>query len=164
MLRALPALAVLPVVLGGVTAATASRAGIACGRATPVDQSAPVGRAVPLANMLWLAVYPFDAGYPTKTILTAQRSLPGRIVLRGWSCDEGHRLRFWYRDRLPFERVPVSPTALRNRGSITTAVGQWPKQAMHGGYFMFWRSGLWKIVAYRDGRAIGKAIVVSAPD
>jgi hypothetical protein len=35
---------------------------------------------------------------------------------------------------------------------------------MRGGYFMFWRSDLWKIVAYQGGRRIGTAIVRSSPD
>jgi hypothetical protein len=164
MLRALLALPVLFVVLGGVAASSAANVGAACGRATPIDRSAPLGRAVPLARTLWLAVYPFSAGYPTKTIVMAQHSFSGRIVLLGRSCDDGRRLRFWYRDHLPFAQVPVSPGALRRTGSFTAAFGPWPKQTMRGGYFMFWRSGLWRIVGYRNGRPIGTAIVRSAPD
>ena len=135
-----------------------------CGPPTAVDRSAPLGRAVPLANTLWLSVYPFAAGYPTKTIVTAQRSFSGLIMLRGWSCDDGRRLGFWYRDRLPFAQVPVSALALRTRGSVATTFGPWGKQTMRGGYFMFWRTGRWKIVAYRNGRRIGSVIVRSAPD
>ena len=135
-----------------------------CGPPTAVDRSAPLGRAVPLANTLWLSIYPFTAGYPTKTIVTAQRSFSGRIVLRGWSCDDGRRLRFWYRDRLPFDQVPVSALALRTTGGLAAAFGPRSKRTMRGGYFMFWRTGRWKIVAYRNGRRIGTVIVRSAPD
>jgi len=30
---------------------------------------------------------------------------------------------------------------------------------MRGGYLMFWTTGLWKVVAYQDGRQVGTAIL-----
>jgi hypothetical protein len=163
MWRTLPALAVLSTVLGAVTGSSASSIGITCGAPTKIDRAAPLGRAASLDDTLWLAVYPFSSGYPTKMIVMAQHRLPARIALRGWSCADGGPLRFWYRDRLPFGNVPVSSAALRRKGGLTAGFGPWPTHAMRGGYVMFWRSGLWKIVAYRGGRSIGTAIVRAAP-
>jgi hypothetical protein len=54
----------LPSAPGTTRSALANR----CGGATPIDASAPLGRATPLGEILWVSVYPFQAGYPTKTI------------------------------------------------------------------------------------------------
>jgi hypothetical protein len=158
----IPAVAAL-VLLSGATAARSS-GGISCGSATPVDPSAPLGRAIPLAHVVWLAVYPFNPGYPTKTIVMAQRRIQRPVVIRGWNCTSGSPLRFWYRIQggLPFVRVPTTVANLRRTGSLSVTLGPWPARAMWGGYFMFWRSGLWKVVAYQDGRKIGTAIVRAA--
>jgi hypothetical protein len=141
--------------------ASSSRGAIRCrAHPTPIDRSAPLGHATPLGNVLWLGVYPFQPGYPTKTIVMAQRSLKRPIVLRGWSCADGSPLRFWYREGLPFGgHVPVTDAELRRTGNLRAAFGPWPKRAMTGGYLMFWRTGLWKIVAYERQRVVGTAVV-----
>jgi hypothetical protein len=36
--------------------------------------------------------------------------------------------------------------------------------AMKGGYLMFWRADLWKVVAYQDKRSVATAIVRSASE
>jgi hypothetical protein len=131
-----------------------------CGRVTPIDQSAPLGRSTPLGHVLWLAVYPFAAGHPTKTIVMAQRRLARRVVIRGWDCSTGSRLRFWYRNGPPFSRVPVSPERLRHTGTLTSTFGPWPAEAMRGGYLMFWHSGVWKVAAYSGDKAVGTAIIL----
>jgi len=110
-------------------------------------------------HVVWLAVYPFASGSPTKTIVMAQSRLARPVVLRGWNCASGSPLRFWYREGLPFTHLPVTPAELRRTGSLSPTFGPWPVRGMRGGYFMFWTTGLWKIVAYRDGRAIGAAVV-----
>ena len=137
-----------------------STSAISCARATPVDQSAPLGHAVPLRRVLWLAVYPYMSGSPTKTIVMAQGRLVKPVVLRGWSCSSGSPLRFWYREGLPFAQLPVTAAALRRTGSFSPKFGPWPaRRAMRGGYLMFWTTGLWKVVAYQDGRQVGTAIL-----
>jgi hypothetical protein len=151
-------------VLAGSTGTSSSGVGISCGPAAPFDHSAPLGRAVAVRDVLWLGIYPFDSGYPTKTNVMAQRSIRGRIVLRGWNCATGSKLRFWYREGPPFEHLPVTSAALRHTGSLGATFGPWPAKAMRGGYLMFWRAGLWKIVAYQDSRWIGTAIVRAARD
>jgi hypothetical protein len=132
-----------------------------CGRVTPIDQSAPIGRATPIGHVLWLAVYPFAAGYPTKGIAMAQRRLSRPVVIRGWDCANGSRLRFWYRDPLPFSRVPVSAARLRHTGTLSASFGPWQPRAMRGGYLMFWHGGAWKLTAYSGGRAVGTAVVLA---
>jgi hypothetical protein len=134
-----------------------------CASATPIDPSAPLGRAVPLGDVLWLAVYPYAPGHPTKAIVWARRPLAARVVLRGWDCATGRRLRFWYREGQPFQRLPASAAAMRRRGSLSATFGPWPAQAMTGGYLMFWRAGLWKIVAYEGGAPVGTVTVRAAP-
>ena len=112
-----------------------------------------------MRKLLWLGVYPFDPGYPTKMVVMAQARLHKPVVLRGWSCADGTPLRFWYRDGLPFAQLPVAADELRRTGSLRARFGPWPARGMHGGYLMLWRQGRWKIEAYRDGRRVGTAIV-----
>jgi hypothetical protein len=151
------------VLLAGAAAPSASVFG-RCGSATAVDRTAPLGRAIPVRGVLWLAVYPFDPGYPTKAVVVAQRPIRDRVVLRGWDCASGSRLRFWYRDGLPFTDLPVPAASLRATGSLSAAFGPWPARGMHGGYLMFWHSGGWKITVYEHGRLIGSAIVRTRSD
>jgi hypothetical protein len=145
------------------TAAVAEpQARIACRQATPVDPSAPLGRAVPLGRVVWLSVYPFRPGYPTKTIIRARHRLGAQLTIRGWSCATGSSLRFWYRNgSLPFTQLPVSSAELRRSGTLSPTFARGTFVRM--GYFMFWRSGLWKIAAYRNGHQLASAIVRAAP-
>jgi hypothetical protein len=132
---------------------------IKCGPATRVDRSAPIGRAVPLGDVLWLGVYPYDPGYPTKVVVMARMRLEHPIAIQGWSCATGARLRFWYRESLPFANLPVRAEELRAKGSLRVTFGPWPRRASRGGYFMFWRAGSWKVVAYDGRRTIGSAVI-----
>src|SRR5712692_7375447 len=156
------ALLVVAAMLAGGAGASASTSAISCARATPVDQSAPLGHAVPVRRVLWLAVYPYTSGSPTKTIVMAQARLTRPVTLRGWNCASGSPLRFWYREGLPFSHLPVTAAQLHRTGSLSPRFGPWPARGMRGGYLMFWTTGLWKIVAYQDGRAIGTAIFRAA--
>jgi hypothetical protein len=134
-----------------------------CGPATPVDPTAPLARAVPLGRALWLSVYPFQSGYPTKTIVKARHPLRRRITIRGWNCALGSSLRFWYRNgSLPFGHLPVTASKLRRTGTLSVTFR--PGMSVRMGYFMFWRTGLWRIAAYRNGLKIATAIVRAAPD
>lgn len=164
MWRTLAIGAVIAMVLASGAAASGPSSRVGCGRATPVDPSAPIGRAVPLGHVLWLGVYPFEAGYPTKTIVMAQRRIRRSVAIRGWNCRNGAPLRFWYHEGLPFARVPVTPADVRATGSLRASFGPWPAGAMRGGYLMFWRSGLWEVAAYQGGREIETAIVRAGAD
>jgi hypothetical protein len=135
---------------------------IPCGRPTPIDAAAPVGRAIPIAHRLWLGVYPFQQGHPTKVVAVAQRKFRIAVVLRGWNCATGKPLRFWYGEGNP--GAPLSTNALRTSGDLRVTFGPWEARAMRGGYFMFWRTDLWKIVAYQAGRPVGTAIIRPGPD
>jgi hypothetical protein len=161
--RASVAVGLLGIVFASGNRTSWSSVSSRCGRVTPIDHSAPIGRATPLGHVLWLAVYPFAVGYPTKAIAMAQRRLRGPIVIRGWDCANGNRLRFWYRNGLPFSRVPVSSARLRRAGTLSASFGPWQPRAMRGGYLMFWHGGAWKLAAYSGGRAIGTAVVLARP-
>ncbi len=154
--------AVVATLLASGAGASETKGAIGCRSATPFDQSAPLGHAVRVGKVLWLAAYPFQSGYPTKTIVMAQRRISQPVVLRGWYCASGSPLRFSYRGGLPFKHVPVTATELRRTGGLSAAFGPWPARAVKGGYLMFWTTGLWKIVAYQDGRQVGTAIVRAA--
>jgi hypothetical protein len=130
-------------------------------RVTPIDQSAPLGRATPLGHVLWFAVYPFAVGHPTKAIAMAQRRLERPVVIRGWDCANGSRLRFWYRNGLPFSRAPVNSARLRRTGTLNASFGPWQPRASTGGYLMFWHRGAWKLAAYSNGRTVGTAVVLA---
>jgi hypothetical protein len=161
MRRAVAAGAVVALI-GGAARASTSEAQIRCRSATPIDSTAPIGRAVPIAKTLWLGIYPFQKGYPTKAIVMAQRTFQRAVMFRAWNCANGMPLRLWYREGNPGS-VPMSINRLRNTGDIHVRFGQWPASAMRTGYFMFWRNDLWRVVAYQRGRQIGTAIVRSAP-
>jgi hypothetical protein len=159
--RALVAVGLLGITLACGDGKSWSRVSSRCGRVTPIDQSAPIGRATPLGHVLWLAVYPFAAGHPTKAIAMAQRRLRKPVVIRGWDCANGSRLRFWYRNGLPFSGVPVSSARLRRTGTFSASFGPWQPRASRGGYLMYWHGGAWKLGAYSGGRAIGTAVVLA---
>jgi hypothetical protein len=117
-----------------------------------------------MGNLLWVGVYPYQPGYPTKTIVVAQRAIEGRVTLRGWDCASGNRLRFWYREGSPFLHLPVTAAALRRTGSLTaTWTSPWRKKAMTGLYLMFWHEGLWKLTVYHRRHKLGSAIVQALP-
>ncbi len=122
--------------LAGGAGASASTSAISCARATPVDQSAPLGHAVPVRCVLWLAVYPYTSGSPTKTIVMARGRLARPVTLRGWNCSSASPLRFWYREGLPFSQLPVTAAQLRRTGSLSPRFGPWPARGMRGGYLI----------------------------
>ena len=155
------ALALMP---AGIQAGAPTSAGSSCGSPTAIDRSAPIGRAVPLGGLVWLGVYPYADGYPTKVVVLAQRDLHRAIVVTGRRCADGKPLRFWYHKEpaLPFAHVPVSSDKLRRTGTLSARFGPRPARAMTGGYFQFWAAGRWKIVAHQDRRVVATAIVVVA--
>jgi hypothetical protein len=122
--------------------------GLACGTAAAVDTSAPLGHAVALGDVLWLAIYPYSQGYPTKVIVMARRRLRSAVEIRGWQCSTGRRLRFSYREN-PTIQTPVA------------RFGPWPADGMRGGYFNFWAPGKWKIVARVKGRVVASTVITT---
>jgi hypothetical protein len=150
-------------VFAGASAAAAPNRALTCGRPTPVDRSAPIGRAIPFGRLLWLGVYPFTPGYPTKAVVMARRPLSRAVAIGGWNCASGEVLRVWYREGVPFVRMPVSVAELKQTGDRHASFGPWPSGAMRGGYLLFWRSGRWKLVAVKDGHEIASVIVRTAP-
>ena len=148
--------------LTATSAAAAPHHGMTCGRPTPIDRSAPIGRAVPLGHLLWIGVYPFDPGYPTKAVVVAKTRFVRRVAIHGWDCSSGDVLRVWYREGLPFPQVLVSAAELRRAGDRYASFGPWPAGAMRGGYLLFWRTGRWKIVATAGRREVASAIVRAA--
>ena len=159
--RAVLAATLATAALAGVPQTAGSARTVQCGGPTPIDRSAPIGRARPLGNVLWLGVYPFTSGYTTKVLVMAQRRI-GKISIRGWNCANGARLRFWYRDGGPPTVGPSPAATIRKTGTLRTSFGPWDAATARGGYFMFWRPGLWKIVAYRGQRRVATATVVAA--
>jgi hypothetical protein len=135
---------------------------LSCGGATPaVDHpTSSLTRAVPLGDVLWLGVYPYRRGYPTKVVVESHGALANTIVVRGRRCGSGRLLRFWFREGEPFRVVPTSAARLRSTGTLRIAVGPYPADGSGGGgYFNFWAGGKWKIVAYEQGRLVGVAIL-----
>jgi hypothetical protein len=133
-----------------------------CGGATPIDTSAPLGHATPFGAVLWITVYPFQPGYPTKAVVMSQRAINEPITLRAWNCTSQRPLRFWYLGGLPFRHVPVTATALRRTGTLRATFGPpFPARGTRGGYLMFWRTGVWRIAAYQGGQRIATAVVTS---
>lgn len=156
------AAAVAAALLAGAADNAKSTLSNRCGGATPIDTSAPLGHATPLGAVLWISVYPYQPGYPTKAVVMAKRAINEPITLRAWNCTSDRPLRFWYLGGLPFRHVPVTATALRRTGTLRATFGPpFPARGMRGGYLMFWRTGVWKIAAYRSGQRIAKAVVTS---
>lgn len=116
-------------------------AAAACsGPVTPVV-STPTGLASARAvgDVLWISAPYYGNGYPTGSVIGANRSTSlSRVVLRGWRCSDGRLLRFWFyfyknrppefsspeqatRQEEPFanHHGPVSSAALASTGTFT---------------------------------------------
>jgi hypothetical protein len=147
----------------GKPGAQTSPSRIACGApAAPVRQPLPeLTQAVPVGELLWLAVYPLQPHRPTKVIVAAQRGVTDRIVVRGQQCSTGARLRFYYGEGSEFVH-DVSVKTLQRSGSLQLVFGPSPDDSVlhsRGGYFNFWSTGKWKISAYVNGVAVAATVL-----
>ena len=136
---------------------------IRCGPpAARVDRPLPyLTSAIPLGDVLWLGIYPYRRGYPTKVIVAPQRAMTEPLIVRGRQCTTGKRLRFWYRDGDPFARLPVSAARLRAKGALSAVFGPWAEggEPAAGGFFNFWAGGRWKITASIGTQTVAAIVV-----
>jgi hypothetical protein len=103
----------------------------------------------------------FDAGYPTKVLLWTKRHRPVTtpFVVRGWSCSDGKRLRFWYRrSGVPFAHLPVTQQELERTGDLAPALSNRGYGEFRG-YMLFSHAGRWKISVWQRRRLLGKVVV-----
>jgi hypothetical protein len=168
MRRLLVVVCVLVLLIPAGGGAAEPSAGIACGTPSPLGSNG-FPRVGPLmfgfynypANTTGRAHSTFTPGYPTKVVLQLKphRPLRTRLLLRGWSCSTGKRLRFWYeRDRLPFTRLPATTEQLERTGSLVQVLPADRAVGFHG-YMLFTRSGKWKITVASPSARLGSVVV-----
>ena len=103
----------------------------------------------------------FTPGYPTKVVLQLRphRPLRTRLILQGWNCSTGKRLRFWYdRERLPFNHLPATTEQLEQTGALVQILRADRKAGFHG-YMLFTQPGRWKVTVRRPGATLGSVVV-----
>jgi hypothetical protein len=98
-------------------------------------------------GQLWLFRYPFQPGYPTKTIIKPAKAIKRPLLLVGSRCSDGRGLRFWFYDddrRLPKGSGGNARAVLRphSRGRVYT------------GYLIFAGPGDWRLNLYSSGNTV----------
>ena len=145
-----------------------ARGGISCGAPSRLGPNG-FPRVGPLvfgfynypANTTGRAHSTFMPGYPTKVVLQLKphRPLRTRLILQGWNCSTGKRLRFWYdRERLPFSNLPATTEQLEQTGALVQTLRADRKAGFHG-YMLFTKPGRWKVTVRKPGVTLGSVVV-----
>jgi hypothetical protein len=112
------------------------------------------------ANTTGRAHSTFTPGYPTKVVLQLKphRPLQTRLILQGWNCSTGKRLRFWYdRGALPFS-LPAATEQFERTGALVQVLRTDRKAGFHG-YMLFTQPGRWKVTVRKPGVTLGSVVV-----
>jgi hypothetical protein len=154
-----------PAIAGGPIPRAASNA--CAGSVTSVESTKELNNARRLGNAIWIGGIVASDGYgAVKTaILPIGHGGPTRVVLRGWRCSDGRKLRFWFSDsQLPFSgRGSQSQLASTGSQRLTLRLA-YLRRNHYGtvGYFMFSSPGRW-VVEARQGRAVRGTVLFDFP-
>lgn len=168
MKRLLATVGALALLASFAAARLQARGGISCGAPSRLGPNG-FPRVGPLifgfynypANTTGRAHSIFTPGYPTKVVLqlTPHRPLLTRLILQGWNCSTGKRLRFWYdRERLPFSHLPATTEQLEQTGALVQILRADRKAGFHG-YMLFTQPGRWKVTVRKTGVTLGSVVV-----
>jgi hypothetical protein len=166
--RLLAALGMLALLVAFTGSELQARGSVSCGAPSKLGSSG-FPRVGPLvfgfynypANTTGRAHSTFTPGYPTKVVLqlTPHRPLRTRLILQGWNCSTGKRLRFWYdRQRLPFSHLPATTEQLEQTGALVQILRADRKAGFHG-YMLFTQPGRWKVTIRKPGLTLGSVVV-----
>jgi hypothetical protein len=148
-------------------AAGATAAG--CGSPSRVGSFGKAGRGAELGPL----VLPFNdgagrakkvyvTGFPTRVVIRGRTARRSDLTLRGYSCDSGLPLRFWYRNQpltFPFG-FPATEEELQQKGDLSVKFPATKKLGeKYSGYMLFWAPGDWRLVLTGAGRRLGSVVV-----
>jgi len=165
-------------------------AAAACaGLVTPIVSSpSGLANARAVGHVLWISAPLYGNGYPTGSVIGANKSAGlSRVVLRGWRCSDGRLLRFWFylhkttefspeeaarEEPFPNHHGPVSAAALASTGTFTVTVrlrslldgsfcgGRYthPANCVMQGVLMFSSPGKWVVQAQTGSKIVGTAV------
>jgi hypothetical protein len=154
-----------PTIAGGPVPRAASAA--CAGPLTPVGVTRNLNNARRLGHVAWIGGVVASDGYgAVKTAIEPiARSGPAQVVLRGWRCSDGRRLRFWFSDsQLPFSgRGSQSELASTGSERLTLRLAYLRRNGFGTvGYFLFSSPGKW-VVEARQGRAVRGTVLFDFP-
>ena len=161
--------AVVPAVALGNRSAVGTTAA-ACGSPSRVGSFGKAGRGAELGPL----VLPFNdgagraakiyvTGFPTRVVIRGRMARRSDLTLRGYNCDSGQPLRFWYRNEpLTFPLgFPTTEEELQHKGDLSVKFPATKKLGgTHSGYMLFWTAGDWRLVLSGRGRATVGSVVV----
>lgn len=89
----------------------------------------------------------FSPTVPTKVLIAYFDPVTKPATLRGERCTDQYRLRFWYRDGLPFAQgeLPVSPDRIGRTGDLEVLLEPHSTRTFLPGYMMFNSAGRWRL-------------------
>ena len=141
----------------------------ACGAPSPVGSFGQAGRGAALGPL----VLPFNdgagtaarlyvPGFPTRVVMRGRLARRSDLTLRGYQCDSGLPLRFWYRSEpLTFPRgFPTTEDELRQKGDLSLRFPVTKKlRGTYSGYMLFWAAGDWRLVLSAGGTTVASVVV-----
>jgi hypothetical protein len=142
----------------------------ACGTPSRVGSFGKAGRGAALGPLVVAfndgirrAEKRYAAGFPTRVVIRDRTARRSPLTLRGYNCDSGRPLRFWYRrEPLTFPLgFPTTNEELQRKGDLslrfpaTKEVG-----GTHSGYMLFWATGDWRLTLSGAERATVASVVV----
>ncbi|MDX6518272.1 MAG: hypothetical protein QOF50_1118, partial [Gaiellaceae bacterium] len=91
----------------------------------------------------------YVTGFPTRVVIRGRTARRSDLTLRGYSCDSGLPLRFWYRNQpltFPFG-FPATEEELQQKGDLSVKFPATKKLGeKYSGYMLFWAPGDWRLV------------------
>lgn len=172
MRRALSACFAVAALLPAVALADWSQVGTtaaACGSPSPVAGYGKAGRGAALGPL----VLPFNdgtgraekvyvTGFPTRVVIRGRMARRSDLTLRGYHCDSGLPLRFWYQsDPLTFPSgFPTTEDELQQKGDLSVRFPVTKKvRGTYSGYMLFWAAGDWRLVLSAGRATVGSVVV-----
>jgi hypothetical protein len=98
-------------------------------------------------------------------IIVIERRLKKPVHLRGWRCEIGTPLRFWYHGdpaNVPLSHNPATPDELSRAGDLVATLAGEPTIAYPIGYhgsILFTGPGKWEVAVYQTDRLLGTVVI-----
>ena len=142
----------------------------ACGPPSRVGSFGKAGRGAELGPLVLAfndaaarARKVYSTGFPTRVTIRGRLARRSDLILRGYNCDSGLPLRFWFRNEpLTFPLgFPATEEELQQRGDLSVKFPATNKLGgARSGYMLFWTAGDWRLVLSGPGRATVGSVVV----
>lgn len=142
----------------------------ACGSPSRVASFGKAGRGAALGPLVLAfndgtgrAAKTYVTGFPTGVVIRGRMARRSDLTLRGYNCDSGLPLRFWYRNEpLTFPLgFPTTEEKLQQKGDQSVRFPATKKLGgTYSGYMLFWTAGDWRLVlSGAGGTTVGSVVV-----